>query len=43
MSTRRNAMEACLASYLFFIYFSIYNGIYNELGKKELEDKVLVT
>ena len=24
------AMEAYLASYLFFIYFSIYNGIYNE-------------
>ena len=35
------AMEACLVSYLFFIYFVIYNGIYNEkcgiyneLGKK---------
>ena len=27
------AMEACLVSYLFFIYFVIYNGIYNETGE----------
>ena len=31
------AMEACLASYLFSIYFIIYNGIYNEVEEKNLE------
>ena len=39
------AMEAWLVSYLFFIYFIIYNGIYNEVGKKiiwkDVEDVVI--
>ena len=40
------AMEACEASYPFFIYFVIYNekcGIYNKKWKKDLEDEMLVT
>ena len=36
------AMEACLVSYLFFIYFVIYNGIYNEKCERNWKDVELV-
>ena len=36
------AMEACLVSYFFFIYFVIYNGIYNEKCERNWKDVELV-
>ena len=38
----RLAMEAGLVSYLFFIYFVIYNGIYNKKCERNWKDVELV-